>query len=496
MKTMSILKLVTPLTYFPKIDLKDAYYTIQVSPSHQKYLKFANNQDLYKFTCLPNGYCYGTRKFTKVSKPPLSTLRLDNITIAAYLDDCINMNPSLNQCFENTKKIIKLFQTLRFNVHSEPKSNFTPIQRIEFLRFVIDSVTMTITLNNNKKQKLKILCANLLSGVTTIRTISQVLGKITSSFPATKFGRLHYRNLEVFKTRALKYHKNNFNAKVCLSEEAKGDLRWWKNNIDEIYNDIIVPNPSIEIKTDASLNGWGAVMGSSSTGGLFSDEETQNHINVLELKAILFGLESLARHNSTAFSTSHSGKRDTLKKQTWKWAEKNENWLSATDIPGIQNTEADLASRKNEVHTEWKLRENIFSNICSQLNTSPKTDLFATSVNTPLSTVISYRPDSKCIAVDAFRLDWSKLDFYAFPPFVCLNRVLQKIYQDKAKGIVIAPDWPSQPFYPRLIAMSIKTISIALRETNLYLPNQPAVKHSLRKALKILACLVNGTKII
>ena len=162
-------------------------------------------------------------------------------------------------------------------------------------------------------------------------------------------------------------------------------------------------------------------MGSSSTGGLFSDEETQNHINVLELKAILFGLESLARHNSTAFSTSHSGKRDTLKKQTWKWAEKNENWLSATDIPGIQNTEADLASRKNEVHTEWKLRENIFSNICSQLNTSPKTDLFATSVNTPLSTVISYRPDSKCIAVDAFRLDWSKLDFYAFPPFVCLN---------------------------------------------------------------------------
>ena len=43
---MSILKLVTPLTYFTKIDLKDAYYTIPVSPSHQKYLKFANNQDL------------------------------------------------------------------------------------------------------------------------------------------------------------------------------------------------------------------------------------------------------------------------------------------------------------------------------------------------------------------------------------------------------------------------------------------------------------------
>ena len=75
-------------------------------------------------------------------------------------------------------------------------------------------------------------------------------------------------------------------------------------------------------------------MGSSSTGRLFSHEETKNHINVLELKAILFGLESLARDirlsrikilcdNSTAvacinkFGTSHSGKYDTLSKQIW-----------------------------------------------------------------------------------------------------------------------------------------------------------------------------------
>ena len=73
-------------------------------------------------------------------------------------------------------------------------------------------------------------------------------------------------------------------------------------------------------------------MGSSSTGGLFSDEETQNHVNVVELKAILFDLKLLARHirltqikmlcdNSTAvacvnkFGTSHSGKCDTLSKQ-------------------------------------------------------------------------------------------------------------------------------------------------------------------------------------
>ena len=87
----------------------------------------------------------------------------------------------------------------------------------------------------------------------------------------------------------MKYQKSNFNAKVWLSEQAKGDLRRWKNNIDEIYDDINFPNHSVELKTNASLNGWGAVMSLSSTGGLFSDEETQDHIKVLEVKAILFG---------------------------------------------------------------------------------------------------------------------------------------------------------------------------------------------------------------
>ena len=69
-----------------------------------------------------------------------------------------------------------------------------------------------------------------------------------------------------------------------------------------------------------------------------------------------------------------------------------------------------------------------------------KTDHFATRLNTQLSTFVSYRPDPKCIKINAFLLDCSKLDFYAFPPFACLNRVLRKIYQDKAKDIVIAPD--------------------------------------------------------
>lgn len=497
--------------YFTKIDLKDAYYTIPILEEHQKYLKFANKDDLLKFTCLPNGYCHGPRKFTKALKPPLSELRLKDITIAAYLDDCLNMNKGKLKCWENTKIIIRTFQNLGFTVHPEPKSSFYPTQKIEFLGFVINSVSMTITLTNNKKEKLKLFCSNILTTrMPKIRTIASILGKITSSFPAAKFGRLHYRALERCKATALHENKGNFNARLILTDEAKTDIQWWKENIDQLYNDIIVPNPDLCITTDASSYGWGAVMGQTSTGGLFSINEKEGHINVLELKAILFGLQSLARDisnshikiltdNSTAvacinkFGTSRSQECDIIAKQIWFWASQSNIWLSATHLPGKENTEADYESRKHEVHTEWKLNESIFHFICEELQFSPQIDLFATRINTQLQTFVSYRPDPDCFAVNAFLLNWGKEKFYAFPPFACLGKTLQKIFQDKAKGILIAPDWPSQAFYTRLKEMSIKFVSISPRITNLYLPNQPSVTHPLHKNLSLLACLVDGT---
>ena len=48
METITLmLKLVTLNTYFTKIDLKDAFYTIAILEEHQNYLKFANKDHSY-----------------------------------------------------------------------------------------------------------------------------------------------------------------------------------------------------------------------------------------------------------------------------------------------------------------------------------------------------------------------------------------------------------------------------------------------------------------
>ena len=118
-------------------------------------------------------------------------------------------------------------------------------------------------------------------------------------------------------------------------------------------------------------------MESKSTGRFFSILEKKDHINVLDLKAVLFRLRSLAKDlrsthikvlcdNSTAvacinkFGTSRSFECDSLAQETWAWAAKANILLSATHLPGVQNFEADLKFRKQEIHTEWKFKDSVF----------------------------------------------------------------------------------------------------------------------------------------
>ena len=105
-------------------------------------------------------------------------------------------------------------------------------------------------------------------------------------------------------------------------------------------------------------------------------------------------------------------------------------------------------------NSKWKWNESVLQFIWGKLGFFPFIDLFATTINTQLRSFVSYRHDPNCVATNAFLINCEKGKFYAFSPLVCLSKTLQKFHQDKAKGIMIYPDWLSQPFYPRLIELS------------------------------------------
>lgn len=81
--------------------------------------------------------------------------------------------------------------------------------------------------------------------------------------------------------------------------------------------------------------------------------------------------------------------------------------------------------------------------------------MFAARNNTKINKFYSWKRDPEAWAIDAFILDWKNLKFYAFPSFSTILKVLQKIKNNGTCGILVAPNWPSQPWY--LIFMSILT---------------------------------------
>ena len=105
----------------------------------------------------------------------------------------------------------------------------------------------------------------------------------------------------------------------------------------------------------------------------------------------------------------------------------------------------------------------------------PSIDLFSSRINKKVSCYVSWRPYPKTQFVDAFSHFWSKGKFYAFPPFSLILCCLQKIEMDQWEGIMIVLDWPTQPWYPKLMCLLVNMPRLLPVTTEtLYFPSKPS----------------------
>ena len=242
---------------------------------------------LFQYTAYPNGLSSCPRLFTKLLKPLLATLRERGHLVSSYFDDIYLQNETCAGCIQTVKATLKQFGNLGFVAHPT-KSEFIPKQEIVFLGFVLNSVTMKITLTPKRYDRvlqfLKFIRENALK--VKIRHVARTLGYMVSSFPAIPFG--GYRWLEQDKTRALKASKSDFEKMMTLSPSALRNVEWWLQNFPNSYGNIDTAPFHQTIYADASLIGWGAATGHLTTGGKWSYRKSQYHINALELLAAFF----------------------------------------------------------------------------------------------------------------------------------------------------------------------------------------------------------------
>ena len=156
------------------------------------------------------------------------------------------------------------------------------------------------------------------------------------------------------------------------------------------------------------------------------------------------------------------------------------------------NVESDEASREFDESTEWMLRKDIFVSICEHFGIKPEIDLFASRLNAQLDRYVSWHPDPDAEYVDCFTEFWGHDLFYAFTLFCIVGRAVQKCIHDKAEGILIIPDWPSQPYYNLVHVISVaEPFEFTVFNDELLLPfSSNTERHPLaegRKGLRLKA---------
>lgn len=498
--------LVRPGYFLAVVDQRDAYHSIPIHIDFQKYLKFRWKGILYKFTCLPFGLNIAPYIYTKMMKPVLSHLRALGFQSVSFLDDCLLIGKNFDQCKQNVGYTLKVYEKLGLTVNFE-KSVLKPTQSIKFLGFIFDTVNFTLKLPDIKKEKILKQCINVnLSVIITVQELAELLGLLVSACPAVKYGSLYTKQLELEKTIALQ-GSQNYAKKMTLSAIAKEDVSWWIKTINYARRNIENERYDMLVTTDSSLSGWGATADGIQTKGYWTFEESALHINILELLAVKLALQIFLKKpgmkvlvrcdNATAvayinnFGGCRSSSCHKVAKEIWQYCEQLDSFIFASYINTKANYVADELSRAARDSSDFKLCKEVFDEICMNFGI-PEIDLFASHHTNQCKEFYSWYPDPLSLGVDAFTHVWRD-KFYAFPPFCLISRVLQKINEDNIRGVVVAPVWKAQPWYPLYMDMAVSKILIFKKRNILWCPFLNRT-HSLSRRITLMAAVLAKTQ--
>jgi ribonuclease HI len=486
--------------YLIKIDLKDAYLHVPIHESYRKYLQLCVAGKRYQFKAMPFGLNIAPQAFTRILKAALLPLRKSGIRMVAYLDDICVIAKSKEEALKHGLKVTAHLEKLGFIINQK-KTCLIPKQCREFLGLLVDTTNMTLAVPSEKMKRIKREAKKISHSETwPLRKLAATIGLLNSVCRALRIGRLMTRYLLRDVRKALQPDNIWDNRKVKISEEARSELRWWTDHMEQFNGrPLITPTHSKELWTDASGTGWGAVCGKEVTQGVWSGEEKILSSNQRESLAILRGLEAF-RHqlrghvvkihsdNMTAVSNvghqggTHSTTILELTKKIWEFALKNKMWLKIQHIKGADNILADQASREETNKDEYYLTDQAMEKIRKHLG-NPSIDLFASETNFRCNQFVTR-------SEDAFDLSWTHMTLpLIHPPIKLIPKVLQKLSEDRVqRAILVMPHWENLPFFPLVKSMSSARIMLE-REDIVMSPESRLWKVN---AISLIAVIISG----
>ncbi len=179
--------------WFCSLDLKDAYFHIQIAPHHRRFLRFAFEGVAYQYTVLPFGLSLAPRTFTKCMDAALSPLRQMGIRILNYLDDWLILAQSEVELLSHRTLILSHLERLGLRVNFA-KSALSPSQRVSFLGTVLDSARMRAVIAPERALAIQKLAATFKSDTARpLKVFQRMLGLMAAASPVLQLGLLCMR---------------------------------------------------------------------------------------------------------------------------------------------------------------------------------------------------------------------------------------------------------------------------------------------------------------
>ena len=471
--TSSVLSFVEKGHYAFKIDLQDAYFHVPIHPSSRKYFRFAFENRVYQFEVLPFGLNTAPQVFTRLGHTVTAYLHCQGISVIPYLDEWL-VNHTDRQNLLRQALLLDTLDLVGF-ILNRKKSELELTQDLQFLGIHLRLDLGRALLPESKAGEI-VACARHLSSLKVLD-----YSQCVPSYGFTQLGLRSYPSGS-FAPETLQRHFHSLGLTSRFTPSRKSDpvvlanlLRQW---LDPLFLTSGIPirpfQADYTIFTNASSQGWGAHMGDSKVSGFWTRIDRKLHINCLELKVVIRALQHwapllqghqvmIATDNSTVVSyiNKQGGTRSPsllrLTVELLLWLESQDIVARARHIPGCLNVIADHLSRPHQpIPTEFSLHPVIVKRIFRVWGT-PEVDMFATLSNSHLPRFMSPVPEPRALAVDALSQDWQGRSMYMFPPFPLLSKVVQKLRSTQvAEVILVAPWWPSQPWFPHLLRLCVE----------------------------------------
>ncbi len=431
--------------WFVTVDLKDAYFHIQVVQRHRKFLRLAFGGKAYQYKVLPFGLTLAPRTFTKCMDAALAPLRFQGIRVLNYLDDWLILANSRELVSCHRDIVLRHIRALGLRTNTK-KIVLSPSRQTVFLGVHLDSVQMQARFK--------------LGYHVSVSTCHRFQGIMAAATPVLTLGLLHMRPflwwMRLLRVRStgpathlIRVSRSCFHTHFIWRDPT---FLWSGVRIGAIHRRHMV-------MTDASMTGWGAVFEGRPARGVWTGEFLSWHINCLELRAVSLALihfypflkrcHVIVRtdngqwcpHKSPGGSRSCTLNRLACHILIWS----QDKFQSSSGSGSFE------PSSRLSVETEAQTG-GVDVELSDSSPDLAEVDLF-TSQGLSQCPFWFFLRSLAPLGTDAFAHPWPNVGLYAFPPVKLIPAVLCRVKESVVRLLLVAPFWPSQTWFSELIPL-------------------------------------------